>query len=573
MPTVDEVFIFTGEGGTAVPQNVVRVRVDPSVTSIPIRSFYGRKKLIEVELCECLVQIEDDSFAWCGHSITKISIPTSLRRINDCAFNCSLRTPIRLHDGIESIGEGAFAACIFTNFRVPPLINVIPASMLSNCKSLLSLELPHTVMQIENYAFYHCYCLRNVAFAPNAVFGDDVFIDGGMNLITDLQRLFGSNARIIWELQHRFDGLPIHKLIYYQSYYQGVLLDLIAAINLRSGQRRTLRSKLDPTGNQQDCLGMTPLHILSCSSVHDIEVYRVIVEKYPTNLITKDRWGALPLLYAFWGAAPTEIAQFLIESYQLYYPDQVFNWTDMVWTMGRTDTPKESIENLLRVKQLHFPEQPLDWEYLLNKFAQPSRVSISGAPFQERMKFFFMCGLSSRVEALPFRDWRDHIEDMIPTANYKWDEDNLVILDGIRAKVSHLECELTKMKEATFILELALWKKRINDTNHQQKLSHHQKTNQTEGACIRQQCRVTCGAEFIIGHVVPYLINTVRPPQVEEITPQSSAMGGDDVDDREVDNDYHTSPWFVEHHEALLVLAITGFTAITVLAFRTRRSS
>jgi hypothetical protein len=56
---------------------------------------------------------------------------------------------------------------------------------------------------------------------------------------------------------------------------------------------------------------MTPLHILACSSVHDLEVYRVIIEKYPTNLITEDRWGALPLLYAFWGAAPTKIIQVL----------------------------------------------------------------------------------------------------------------------------------------------------------------------------------------------------------------------------------------------------------------------
>jgi len=68
---------------------------------------------------------------------------------------------------------------------------------------------------------------------------------------------------------------------------------------MRSGQRRTLRSKLDPTGSQQDCLGMTPLHILTCSTVHDLELYRVIVEKYPANLITEDRWGALPLLYVF----------------------------------------------------------------------------------------------------------------------------------------------------------------------------------------------------------------------------------------------------------------------------------
>jgi hypothetical protein len=81
-----------------------------------------------------------------------------------------------------------------------------------------------------------------------------------------------------------------------------------------SGRCSALRSKLDPTGNQQDCLGMTPLHILTCSSVHDPELYHIIVDNYPTNLITKDRWGALPLLYAFWGAAPTEIIQFLFKS-------------------------------------------------------------------------------------------------------------------------------------------------------------------------------------------------------------------------------------------------------------------
>ena len=32
-----EVFVYTGEGGDAVPRDVERVRVDPSVTSIPVR--------------------------------------------------------------------------------------------------------------------------------------------------------------------------------------------------------------------------------------------------------------------------------------------------------------------------------------------------------------------------------------------------------------------------------------------------------------------------------------------------------------------------------------------------------
>jgi hypothetical protein len=219
----EEIFVYTGEGGAAVPQNVVSVWL-----------------LTDVELCEGLVEIGEESFNWCYHSITKINIPISLRRINGWAFRNSLRCPIRLQNGIESIGADAFAACIFTNFRVPPLITVIPASMLSNCKSLFSLELSDIVMEIRALAFYSsCYCLRNVAFPANVVFGDAIFIRAGIQMDTDLYQLFGSNASIIWELQHRFDGIPIHRIVYYQSYNQRVLQNLLAAINMTSGQSQS----------------------------------------------------------------------------------------------------------------------------------------------------------------------------------------------------------------------------------------------------------------------------------------------------------------------------------------------
>ena len=98
--TYADVFVYTGAGGAAVPQDVFRARVDASVTSIPTNAFKARKKLAEVELCEDLVEIGVDSFPRCGRSIRKINIPNSLRRIKDYAFYCSLRTPICLHDGI-----------------------------------------------------------------------------------------------------------------------------------------------------------------------------------------------------------------------------------------------------------------------------------------------------------------------------------------------------------------------------------------------------------------------------------------------------------------------------------------
>jgi len=62
-------------------------------------------------------------------------------------------------------------------FRVPPLITVIPDHMLYGCRATFSLELPETVIEIENYAFSNCYCLRNVAFPPNAVIDYNIFIE------------------------------------------------------------------------------------------------------------------------------------------------------------------------------------------------------------------------------------------------------------------------------------------------------------------------------------------------------------------------------------------------------------
>ena len=221
--TDTEVFIYTGAGEAVIPRDVVRVRVDPSVTSIPAKAFEGRKKLTEVELCEGLVEIGNDSFARCDRSITKINIPNSIRRINDWAFMSSLQCPIRLHDDIESIGLEAFASCIFTNFRFPPLITEIPAGILYGCRSMFSVEIPDNTTEFQESAFGYCYCLRNVAFPPNAVFGDRFFVHEGPDKPTDLHPLFGSDLEIIRELMRRFDRLPIHKLVYYQSFHQGVL--------------------------------------------------------------------------------------------------------------------------------------------------------------------------------------------------------------------------------------------------------------------------------------------------------------------------------------------------------------
>jgi hypothetical protein len=435
-------------------------------------------------------------------------IPNSLRRINDDAFYRSLRSPICLHDGIESIGESAFAGCIFTNFRVPPLITVIPWYMFNGCTSLFSVEMPLAVTEIRNQAFRFCHCLRNVAIPPNADIGSDILGDA-----TDLLLLFGSDAEIIRNLKNRFDGLRVHSTVYNQLYNQGVLQRLITSDN-----------ELDPTGHQQDCLGMTPLHILACSSVHDLEVYRLIFAKYPANLITEDRWGAVPLLYAIWGDAPSEIINFLINSYQSLYPDHEFGWTDMVITLGRASAPVAVIQNLLDVQHTLSPGYNIGWDRILEELA---RATMWAEPHASPATFCFLtrCSIATRVSAIGVRHFRDDMAD-----NWMGDEDNVFNREMWRnetlRKLEYYESEYENLKKSTSLLELALWKMNIDASTTD------------NGVAIevdnRLECRTNCGADFVIENVWPYLLPSdfVRPyVYIRDEEGDSDSSNSDDDDD------------------------------------------
>jgi len=288
----DGVFVYTE--GVVVPSDVVRVRVHPSVTVIPEEVFYRRKKLKEVELCEGLLEIGDHTFSECL-ALKHINIPSGATRIGLGTFSSSLSS-VRLGEGLVEIGNYAFASTRLTQIRIPPLITTVPASMVSCCRTVFSVELPESIMQFEARAFYACHSLRNIALPLDAGIVDNSS-SSTFYLCSDLKQIFDINQeQIINALKHRFDNLPIHKMIYYQSYNNVTSDELNTATNMRRGQRRSLRSKLDPTGRQQDCLGMTPLHILACSTVQNLQLYKILVNKYPKTLVTEDRWGAVPTL-------------------------------------------------------------------------------------------------------------------------------------------------------------------------------------------------------------------------------------------------------------------------------------
>ena len=73
-------------GDMVVSDDVVRVRVHPSVTVIPQRAFYNKEKMEEVELCDGILEIGAWTFCGCK-SLKHIFIPSTVTMIRPRAFS------------------------------------------------------------------------------------------------------------------------------------------------------------------------------------------------------------------------------------------------------------------------------------------------------------------------------------------------------------------------------------------------------------------------------------------------------------------------------------------------------
>ena len=266
------VFVYMGGWNDHVPNNVIRARVDPSVGTIRNGVFNERLQLEEVELCEGLQQIGEDehyaevfkeclslrrveipssvtlirsgaflecinleevvfneglhtieerAFCSCIESLKRIDLPATIRHIGADAFcYCSSLVSINIPDGVESIGNSAFRECNISTFRIPSSITTIPNNgsngngMFSHCKCMFSIEIPEDITRIGQSTFSNCDSLRNVALPSNARTSDDMF-----DTCKDMKELFfGHQPLLIMALKNRFRNLPVHKMLYYQSF-------------------------------------------------------------------------------------------------------------------------------------------------------------------------------------------------------------------------------------------------------------------------------------------------------------------------------------------------------------------
>jgi hypothetical protein len=205
--TIPDSVIWMGDHVFAACTSLTNVTLDSNLGS---RMFEGCRDLINVALGTNVTRIADGAFAYCTN-LTRITIPNSVTNIGDGAFDgCSNLTNIWIGSGVASIGQAAFNLCwSLTAIDVDPLNAVycsVDGVMFDRSQTVLvaypggkgaSYTIPNGVTRIEDYAFYQCSSLTNVAIPDGVIsIGDFAFTSTSLagvtipNAVTNL----GANA-------------------------------------------------------------------------------------------------------------------------------------------------------------------------------------------------------------------------------------------------------------------------------------------------------------------------------------------------------------------------------------------
>ena len=458
-------------------------------------AFLNCNGLIDVVFSEGVREIVKHSFAIC-ESLVSVTLPTSLKSIGVESFEgCDVLNEIHIPDTIESIQARAFKNCNFTNFRMPPLVTNVDINILDGNRSLISLELSENITQItitSGHSQPRLESLRNVALPSECEVNTDIFEQWD-----NMGKVFpdDNNDTITEALKHRFDDLPIHKICYYQSYHDNetTMQSLKREINPWTSKPP---GQLNLTGKEQDCLGMTPLHILACSTKPTIEMYRLVIEKYPETLIMKDKWGDIPLLYAIWCSASVEVLDLLAESYKSLHPDYEFDWKGMLLTMAKRNVPMANVQRLVNTQQSSFPGQDYDMQLVVLELTISDVAQLKlWKPYTsiKTFRYLLQVSISKRLDSLGINRWRMDLEntnDLFTHAKNR-DRDTLAVYDRLATYES--------IKEGTSVLEMALWKAKLDESRN--------KRARVDGEVnYRGRCRINSGADIVIRNVLPYLL-------------------------------------------------------------------
>lgn len=140
------------------------LRFFTGLKKLPEYAFVNCTSLEELILPENLEQIEQGAFANCI-SLKTVKMPKkhTLKFIEDSAFANTGLVSVVIPDGVEVIGECAFADCEYLeSVVIPPSVKKIERGAFSRCRKLKSVSGIETVSEFGTDVFYGCGLLERL---------------------------------------------------------------------------------------------------------------------------------------------------------------------------------------------------------------------------------------------------------------------------------------------------------------------------------------------------------------------------------------------------------------------------
>ena len=163
-------------GTVDIPETVIYANKSLRVTEIGNSAFYKCKDLTNVSIPESVKII--DNYAFSESGIKSITIPNSVTSIRTGAFeDCDGLTSITIPNSVTKISDRTFYRCSgLRNVTIPNSVTSIGGIAFSNCGNLTYINIPNSVTSIGNEAFEYCRSLTSLEI-PNSVtsIGNEAF--------------------------------------------------------------------------------------------------------------------------------------------------------------------------------------------------------------------------------------------------------------------------------------------------------------------------------------------------------------------------------------------------------------
>lgn len=119
---------------------------------VPDYFLYDSKNITKFDIPDGIDEIASAAFAYCSN-LTDVSMPNTVTKIGDRAFDSTGLTSIKLSDSLVTIGDYAFSQSKLDTIEFPASLRSFGTALLLNCDNLRKVRFNGDVEDIGGFTF------------------------------------------------------------------------------------------------------------------------------------------------------------------------------------------------------------------------------------------------------------------------------------------------------------------------------------------------------------------------------------------------------------------------------------